>query len=105
MAAAKKIDELLNSGVPVVIFSKTYCGYCSDTKEIFDSLDVQYEVLELDEDPNGAAIQQALIQRTNQRTVPFVFIGKNFIGGNSNVRSLQKSSQLVGLLRAAGAKL
>jgi len=103
--ASQKVDYLLNSDVPVVIFSKTYCGYCSDTKNIFQSLGVSFEVLELDEVQNGGEIQSVLTQRTNQRTVPYVFIGKKFIGGNSNVRSLLQTQQLVNLLRSAGAKL
>lgn len=58
----------------VVIFSKTYCPYCSDVKDLFDQLRVDYIKIELDDSPNGPEMQQALIAMTGMRTVPQVFI-------------------------------
>jgi glutaredoxin 3 len=48
----------------------------------------------------GSAIQSALAEITNQRTVPNIFIKQQHIGGNSD---LQGKDDLKELLQAAGA--
>ena len=50
---------------------------------------------------DGAAIQDALEEMTNQRSVPNIFIAKKHIGGNSDLQA--KKSELPGLLKDAGA--
>jgi glutaredoxin 3 len=50
---------------------------------------------------DGAAIQDALEEITNQRSVPNVFIGKKHIGGNSDLQA--EKSNLPSLLKDAGA--
>lgn len=41
---------------------------------------------------DGSAIQDALQEMTNQRSVPNVFIGKEHIGGNSDLQALNKNT-------------
>jgi glutaredoxin 3 len=50
---------------------------------------------------DGSAIQDALAEISNQRTVPNIFIQQKHIGGNSDLQA--KKSQLPELLKAAGA--
>jgi glutaredoxin 3 len=67
----------------VVVFSKTYCPYCTATKALFDSLGVKYAVHELDKmGDDGPELQTALLKMTGQRTVPSVFVKGSHIGGN-----------------------
>lgn len=56
---------------PVVIFSKTYCPFCTKTKELFKSLGVKIVVIELDERDDGSEIQDYLNQLTGGRSVRF----------------------------------
>lgn len=49
---------------------------------------------------DGSAIQAALQEISNQRTVPNIFINQKHIGGNSD---LQSKSDLKELLQQAGA--
>jgi glutaredoxin len=44
----------------VVIFSKTTCPFCDKVKELFRSLNMPYEALELDTMEGGPAIQDLL---------------------------------------------
>lgn len=46
-AAAALIQNAIKSS-RVVIFSKTYCPYCTNAKRLFDSLGEKYELYELD---------------------------------------------------------
>lgn len=50
---------------------------------------------------DGSAIQNALQELSNQRTVPNVYIQQKHIGGNSDLQG--KKDELPELLKAAGA--
>ncbi|CAG8933159.1 unnamed protein product [Penicillium salamii] len=99
--SAAKVQKIINDN-GVVVFSKSRCPYCSDTKSTLRSLDTEFQVLELDQMTDGGDIQAALQQLTKQRTVPNIFINKKHIGGNSDLQKLS-TGQLKGLLKEAGA--
>lgn len=50
---------------------------------------------------DGSAIQDALQEITNQRSVPNIFINKKHIGGNSDLQA--RKSELPALLKDANA--
>ncbi|KAI6682854.1 hypothetical protein NL676_028767 [Syzygium grande] len=101
-SAMDKAKEIAAS-TPVVVFSKTYCGYCKRVKQLLTQLGASYKVIELDKEGDGAAVQSALADWTGLRTVPNVFIGGNHIGGCDSVTEKHQAGQLVPLLRSAGA--
>ncbi|KAI1097375.1 putative glutaredoxin [Jackrogersella minutella] len=101
MADAKTKAQGIIDENAVAVFSKSYCPYCSASKRLLDSLGAKYKLVELDEVPDGSAIQAALQQISGQRTVPNIWIGKKHIGGNSDLQA--KSGELKGLLTEVGA--
>eukprot|EP00353_Schmidingerella_taraikaensis_P017125 CAMPEP_0185604330 /NCGR_PEP_ID=MMETSP0436-20130131/3222_1 /TAXON_ID=626734 ORGANISM="Favella taraikaensis, Strain Fe Narragansett Bay" /NCGR_SAMPLE_ID=MMETSP0436 /ASSEMBLY_ACC=CAM_ASM_000390 /LENGTH=61 /DNA_ID=CAMNT_0028235155 /DNA_START=31 /DNA_END=216 /DNA_ORIENTATION=- len=48
------------AGNKVVVYSKSWCPFCVQTKDLLASKNVQYKLVELDQLPNGDAIQSAL---------------------------------------------
>ncbi|KAF9775086.1 hypothetical protein IL306_006837 [Fusarium sp. DS 682] len=100
--ASTKVQQLIDNN-SVVVFSKTYCPYCKQTKKTLDELNVEYELLELDEVADGSALQDALAQISGQSTVPNVYIKQQHIGGNSDIQSLKSGGKLVSLLKEANA--
>ncbi|XP_077220627.1 glutaredoxin-like isoform X2 [Tasmannia lanceolata] len=100
--ALEKAKELVSSN-PVMIFSKTYCGYCKRVKQLLSQLGVNYKVIELDSESDGNAIQSALLAWTSQTTVPNVFIAGKHIGGCDAVTGMHSSGKLVPVLTEAGA--
>jgi glutaredoxin 3 len=91
---------------PVVVFSKTWCGYCSATKRLLalNYTETHVQVHELDTmGPSGEAIQQALLKKTGQRTVPSVFCAGQHIGGNDDTAAAHKSGKLAQLMQQARA--
>jgi glutaredoxin 3 len=82
----------------VVVFSKTYCPYCTATKNLMKELKIKAKVIELDEVNNGAAIQDSLRDLTGQRTVPNVFIKGEHLGGNDVTQAAAKSGKLQKML-------
>ncbi|KAG5644971.1 hypothetical protein DXG03_007343 [Asterophora parasitica] len=75
------VQQLVDSAIAenkIAIFSKSYCPYCKKAKALFaeEFPDVETKVYELDERDDGAAIQQYLLEKTGQRTVPNVFVSE-----------------------------
>ncbi|XP_011001506.1 PREDICTED: glutaredoxin-C1-like [Populus euphratica] len=101
-AALKKAKELASSA-PVVVFSKTYCGYCNRVKQLLTQVGATYKVIELDELSGGYELQSVLGHWTGQSTVPNVFIEGKHIGGCDSVLEKHKNNQLLPLLNDAGA--
>ncbi|GAB9470004.1 Glutaredoxin [Globisporangium polare] len=103
--AALEFIERTIAEHPVVIFSKSYCPYCTLAKDVMKQAGAPFHVVELDrksDDPSGSDIQSALAQKTGRRTVPNVFLAKETIGGGSDVEALFQSGQLTEMLEAAG---
>eukprot|EP00347_Sterkiella_histriomuscorum_P004480 403360305 len=96
-----QVNEVIQS-TPVVVFSKTYCPYCVEAKNILKKGNVQFLARELDNEDDGAETQDALKQLTGQSTVPNIFIGGNHVGGCSDLKSKLKSGEVKNLLEAAG---
>ncbi|KAK3491278.1 thioredoxin-like protein [Neurospora crassa] len=105
-AATQKAKQLINDNA-VVVFSKSYCPYCSNTKQILDGLNAKYATYELNQESDGSDVQDALLKLTGQRTVPNIFIGKQHIGGNSDLEAVVKNGKngkkIQELLQEAGA--
>ena len=64
-----------------MVYSKSYCPYCSEVKSLFKELKVPAKVIELDDLADGDAVQSTLSGITGMRTVPQVFIGGELVGG------------------------
>jgi glutaredoxin len=86
----------------VVVWSKSYCPYCHQTKNLFrSSLPSSTNIIvhELDQRPDGNAIQQELVNMTGQPTVPSVWVGGQFIGGNDATQRAHRNGELEKLIR------
>ncbi|GMY13335.1 glutaredoxin [Fagus crenata] len=100
--ALPKTKEIVSSN-PVVVFSKTYCPFCVNVKQLLTQLGATFKAIELDTETDGSDVQSALKEWTGQKTVPNVFIGGNHIGGCDTTTALHKEGKLVPLLTQAGA--
>ncbi|KAJ8898811.1 hypothetical protein K2173_007236 [Erythroxylum novogranatense] len=88
---------------PVVIFSKSSCCMSHSIKLLISGFGANPTVYDLDKIPNGTQIERTLVQLGCQPSVPAVFIGQKFVGGEKQVMSLHVQNQLVPLLIEAGA--
>ncbi|KAI0140239.1 thioredoxin-like protein [Pestalotiopsis sp. NC0098] len=101
MASAKQKAQQIIDDNAVAVFSKSYCPYCTASKNLLSSLDAKFYTIELDKVDDGADIQAALAELSGQRTVPNIFISKKHIGGNSDLQAIK--GNLPNLLKTAGA--
>eukprot|EP00933_Yihiella_yeosuensis_P043800 TRINITY_DN38775_c0_g1_i1.p1 TRINITY_DN38775_c0_g1~~TRINITY_DN38775_c0_g1_i1.p1 ORF type:complete len:337 (-),score=64.24 TRINITY_DN38775_c0_g1_i1:146-1156(-) len=90
-----KIEEMVALR-PVMVFSKSWCPFCTKAKEALESQGVKFAVCELDTlgpDVEGE-VQEILSQLTGARTVPRVFIGGECIGGGTDTARLAAEGTL-----------
>mmetsp|Transcript_20523 Transcript_20523/g.83295 ORF Transcript_20523/g.83295 Transcript_20523/m.83295 type:complete len:151 (-) Transcript_20523:2142-2594(-) len=86
----------------VVVFATTTCPYCSQVKELFNSLNIPFKSYNLNTMDDGAYIRQSLLRSTNQRTVPNVFVGGEHVGGCDDTIAALESGDLQKLLSKVG---
>ncbi|KDN36016.1 glutaredoxin [Tilletiaria anomala UBC 951] len=103
--AAKQAAEKLISEHIVAVFSKSHCHYCTRAKATLSSLSLpasKIGIIELDnEGSHGAEIQAYLAEKTQQRTVPNIFINGKHIGGNDALQQINQSGELKKLIAAS----
>ncbi|MBN3298290.1 glutaredoxin-1 [Amia ocellicauda] len=93
-------------GDKVVLFMKPTCTYCILAKDVLSKYKFKkahLELVDISERTDMGCIMDYFLQKTGARTVPRVFIGKECIGGGSDVAELDKSGELEGMLQAIGA--
>ncbi|TEA35647.1 hypothetical protein DBR06_SOUSAS29110005 [Sousa chinensis] len=85
----------------VVVFIIPTCPYCRRAQELLSQLPFKQGLLELDITAHGDTndIQDYLQQLTGARTVPRVFIGKECIGGCSDLVNMHEKGELLTRLK------
>ena len=71
------------------------CKYCTMAKELLKENAIEYQEIKLDpESPDYAAQRDALIERTGQKSFPWVFVQDELIGGYTDLLNAFNSSAL-----------
>ncbi len=103
------VSERIKSAIEsnrILIFMKgnrnfPMCGFSAATVEIFDSLGVPYETIDVLADQE---VREGIKRYSNWPTIPQVFINGKFIGGCDIVRELYETGELEPMVRAALAE-
>ncbi|XP_037049112.1 glutaredoxin-C4-like [Bradysia coprophila] len=95
--AAQFVKEAIAKN-KVIIFSKSYCPYCTIAKETFQKLSFPAVTIELENRDDCNQIQAVLGEMTGATSVPRVFVDGKFIGGGTEVKKLYETGQLQKLL-------
>ncbi len=81
----------------VKMYTTAVCPYCTRAKQILKAKGVeQIEEIRIDSDPQASAQMMELTQR---RTVPQIFIGDTHVGGCDDLIALDGRGGLVPLLQ------
>lgn len=79
----------------VVIYTTSYCPYCFRAKALLRSKNVEFEEIDVTDDPARRAEMERLSAR---RTVPQIFIDGKSIGGFDEARRSDATGELDRLL-------
>ena len=85
-----------------MMFSKSYCPYCDQAKNLFTAQGVAFAAIELDVVPGGEAMATKLKAATKQRTFPNTFINKTHLGGCDDTKAALSSGKMKQLLDGCG---
>ncbi len=88
--------EIQSQGV--VVFSKYYCPFCVQAKDVLKGKGVPFKAIELDQIPQGHQMQDALKTLSGQRTVPNIYIGGTHVGGCDDLMAKISSGTVKSLL-------
>ncbi|MEL0081966.1 MAG: glutaredoxin 3 [Gammaproteobacteria bacterium] len=79
----------------VVIYTGSFCGYCSAALRLLTTKGVEYEEIKVSQSPE---LREQMEQRSGQHTVPQIFIGDQHIGGYDDIAALEQQGELDALL-------
>jgi len=83
---------------PVKMYTTAFCPYCTRAKQLLQARGVeQIEEIRIDSDPNARA---TMMQTTQRRSVPQIFIGATHVGGCDDLMALDDRGGLMALLEA-----
>ena len=83
----------------VKMYTTAVCPYCIRAKQILKSKGVeQIEEIRIDSDPQARA---TMMDKTQRRTVPQIFIGDTHVGGCDDLIALDGRGGLMPLLQSA----
>ena len=83
----------------VVMYTTAVCPYCIRAKQLLKARGVeQIEEIRVDLDP---VRRDEMMEKTQRRTVPQIFIGETHVGGCDDLVALDKAGGLAALLGAA----
>ena len=75
----------------IVMYGTRFCPYCVRARNLLKSLDMPFEDIRVDQQPEKRAEMQAL---TSGRTVPQIIINGKPIGGSDDLIALHRKGEL-----------
>ena len=80
----------------VLMYTTAVCPYCIRAKQLLKSRGVnEIEEVRIDLDPQR---RDEMMQNTQRRTVPQIFIGETHVGGCDDLIAIDKAGKLMPLL-------
>jgi glutaredoxin 3 len=75
----------------VQIYTTAWCGYCVRAKALLSSRGIEFEEINLDDDPG---FRQKLLEMTGGWTVPQIVVDGRPLGGYTELWQLDKTGRL-----------
>ncbi|MGR9053620.1 MAG: glutaredoxin 3 [Gammaproteobacteria bacterium] len=82
----------------IIIYTSTFCPYCTMAKRLLDQKGAVYHEINVDE---KAGLREEMMKKTKRRTVPQIYIGDLHVGGFDDLYALDRKKQLDPLLAPA----
>ena len=83
----------------VLMYTTAVCPFCIRAKQLLKARGVtEIEEVRVDLDP---ARRDEMMQKTQRRTVPQIYIGETHVGGCDDLHALDASGKLMPLLESA----
>ncbi|HGF7478246.1 TPA: glutaredoxin 3 [Vibrio mimicus] len=74
----------------IEIYTKSYCPYCKAAKQTLNSMGLSYREVEVS---TSQALFNEMVNRSQRKTVPQIFVGDVHIGGYDDLVNAIKNGQ------------
>jgi glutaredoxin 3 len=75
----------------LTIYTKDYCPYCTQAKNLLSSLGASYQEIDV---TNNQELLREIAQKSRMRTVPQIFLGDECLGGYMDIAALHHEGKL-----------
>jgi glutaredoxin 3 len=82
----------------VTLYMSDWCPYCQRARGLLTQKNVVFSEINVEDDGKS---REEMIARSNQRTVPQIFIGGKHVGGCDDLIELDRSGELDRLIQGA----
>ncbi len=86
---------LMKLNMKIEIYTTENCPYCRKAKLIFDSLSVDYNEIDVENEEQRQCMKS---RAKGNYTVPQIFIGEDYIGGYDELKKLKDRGKLSKML-------
>ena len=86
---------------PLVMYTTSWCPYCSRARELFERKGVAYTEIDVDAVDGARAEMQ---RRSGRTSVPQIFVGERHLGGFDDTYALDLRGELDPLLDSTGSQ-
>ena len=80
----------------VLMYTGDYCPHCKSAKALLESKNVAIKEIDISRDSNKRIDMQE--STGGAKTIPQIFIGDHYVGGNNELQAANKSGELDKLL-------
>lgn len=80
----------------IIVYSADWCPFCVRAKQLLESKGLKFEEVNVDQVPGA---REEVVSKTGHKTIPQIFINDKFIGGFSELSSLESKGELDALLQ------
>lgn len=77
------------------IYSKSWCPFCVRAKQLLTQLDVAFDEIDIERQPDKRA---EMIAAAGRSSVPQIWIGGAYVGGCDELFALQRAGKLTALV-------
>lgn len=79
----------------IIVYTARLCPYCTMAKKLLERKGADYTEIDVDSEPG---LRQEIMQKTQRRTVPQIYIGDFHVGGFDDLNALDRANKLDALL-------
>ena len=80
----------------ILIYTKRDCPYCDAAKQLLQAKNAEFEEIDIS---HSETLKEQMMQKTERKTVPQIFIGDHHVGGFDDLSSLDSEGRLDSLLQ------
>ncbi len=79
----------------VTLYSADWCPYCQRAKKLLENKGIDFEEINVDRHPGK---REEISAKTGHKTIPMVFVNDKFLGGYSELSTMDQNGELDKLL-------